>query len=352
MKILVIISLTWLLASCSGSGIKKDETVVFFPTSAHLNTNGNWSLPIHHWVLEKEENDLSRIFAKKALSEMLEGLGVSEKQSKTPRTQERLMWFLVDNKRNKQVNIFLNNKLEQLNQTTANGHANTTLLIAKSAFKPIPAKNMKKEGGWVSIKAQDKYNRDFSGEVQLIPETGLSVISDIDDTIKISEVLNKKALIKNIFAKPYKATSGFPAYYQQLQQQGAYFHYVSASPWQLYPSLQAFMQIHYPKGTISLRNFRIKDSSLIKFLGSSQDYKIKTISNIIKRYPKHQFILIGDSGEHDPEVYTEIYRKFPNNIQSIQIRVVEGSDMNIERFNKLFKVAPKVLWKIFSAPEN
>ena len=350
MKRLIVIFLIWTLSACSGSDLKKDETVVFFPTSAHLEANGNWSLPIHHWVLKKKEDSLSRKLTKKAFSEILESLGVSEKQAKTPLTQERLMWFLVDNKRNKQVNIFLDGKPEpeKLNQSAPNGHANTTLLMPKSAS----GKNVKKGGGWVSIKALDRYNRNFSGEVQLIPETGLSVISDIDDTIKISKVLDKKELIRNTFTKSYVATFGFPAYYQQLQQQGAYFHYVSSSPWQLYPSLQPFMQTHYPKGTVSLRSFRLKDSSLIKFLRSSKNYKIEAISNIIKRYPKHQFILIGDSGEYDPEVYTHIYSKYPNKIKAIQIRVVKGSNMNIERFNKLFKVAPKALWEIFSVPES
>ena len=110
------------------------------------------------------------------------------------------------------------------------------------------------------------------------------------------------------------------------------------------------MEANYPKGTVSLRNFRIKDSSSIKFLQSSETYKIKQISNIIQRYPRHQFILIGDSGEHDPEVFTKIYKAFPKNVKSIQIRIVKNSNMAEMRFNKLFEVAPKSLWEIFSVP--
>lgn len=344
MKKFILLFLLWALTACSGNDLKKDETVIFFPTSAHRTADGNWNVAIHHWVFEKEEGSISRKITRKAMSESLEALGVSEKLADSPRTQQRLMWFLVDNHRNKKVDIILNGKLEPLNKSAPNGHAITNLSLSDKKFK--------KGGGWLTFKAKDKFSRNFAGEVQLIPETGLSVISDIDDTIKVSEVLNKKELVKNIFVRDYLATTGFPAYYQQLAQQGAYFHYVSASPWQLYPSLQPFMQANFPKGTVSLRNFRIKDSSFIKFFKSSQSYKIKTISNIIKRYPKHQFILIGDSGEHDPEVYTEIYSQFPDNIKSIQIRVVEGSNMAKERFDKLFETAPKALWKIFSVPSD
>ena len=138
-----------------------------------------------------------------------------------------------------------------------------------------------------------------------------------------------------------------PELYQRLKERGAYFHYVSASPWQLYPSLQPFMQAHYPQGTLMFRHFRLKDTSFIKFLGSSKDYKIEKISAIIKRYPKHQFILIGDSGEHDAEIYATIYQQFSENIQSIWIRNVEGSDATQKSLKVVFKDVPEEKWYTF-----
>jgi len=347
MKRILWLCIAGLLSACSGSSLKEDETVIFFPTSAHMKDDGSWSVPIHHWIFEKEEGDISRKLTQKVLSEVLEKLGVSEEQASSPLTKKRLMWFLVDNEKNKEVDVLLDGKAETLSQSAPNGHAKTMLSLTAE-----DAKKYQKQGGWVSIKAQDPFNRGFSGEIQLIPETGVSVISDIDDTIKISGVLNKKALIKNTFAKPYEATSGFPEYYKKMQEKGAFFHYVSASPWQLYPSLKPFMQANYPKGTISLRNFRIKDSSFIAFLKSSEEYKVKQIGNIINRYPKHQFILIGDSGEHDPEVFTRIYKQYPENVKSIQLRVIKGSKMEEKRFNKLFVTAPKRLWEIYAVPNK
>ena len=345
MKEILLLCIAGLLSACSGSSLKKDETVIFFPSSAHIKADGNWSLPIHHWIFEKEEGDISRKFTQKALSEVLESLGVSEEQASSPQTKKRLMWFLVDNQRKKKVHILLGKQVKTLSLSKPNGHANTTLSLTAEL-----AKKYQKQGGWLSIKVPNQLNQNFSGEIQLIPETGVSVISDIDDTIKISNVLDKKALIKNTFTKPYVAPQGFPEYYKKMQKKGAYFHYVSASPWQLYPSLKPFLDKNYPKGTVSLRNFRIKDSSLINFLQSSEHYKVKQISNIIKRYPKHQFILIGDSGEHDPEVFAKIYKQYPENIKSIQIRAVKNSNMKQERFDKLFVITPKTLWEIFTNP--
>ena len=345
--------LLWLLGSflmtqlmaCSGSPLKNDEDIVFFPTSANQLADGNWNVPIHHWVFEKEENDLSRRITQKVFSEMFEGIGISEEQADSPLLKQRMMWFLVDNERNKKININLADQQISLHKTSANGHAFTQVQLDSNYIKP---------GEWLIYQAivPGKHKGEYTGEVQFIPEKGLSVISDIDDTIKVSDVLDKKKLIKNTFVEPYQATYGFPQYYATLQQKGAYFHYVSASPWQLYPSLKRFLDSHYPKGTVTLRNFRIKDSSLFAFLKSSADYKIKHIRQIIKRYPKHQFILIGDSGEHDPEVYATIYELFPNNIQSIGIRSVEGSDLSPERFKETFKHVPRKVWSVFKTPQD
>ncbi len=339
---LVLIFILFQLSACSGSPLKNDEDVQFFPTSANQISDTEWNIPIHHWVFEKEDKSITRKVTQKLLSEAIESLGVSQEQASSPVVRQRLMWFLVDNKRKKEIEINLNGTVKNLNPTAPNGHANTNIKL----------QNTEKRGGWLSYKAVNspKNKHIYTGEVQFIPKTGLSVISDIDDTIKISEVLNKKELIKNIFVRPYRTTKGFPAYYKKLKSQGAYFHYVSASPWQLQPSLKPFMDLNYPKGTVTLRNFRIKDSSLLAFFKPSAEYKIKNIKKIIQRYPKHQFILIGDSGEHDPEVYAEIYKQFPKNIKAIQIRAVENSDLSDERFSVTFKAVPKSIWQVFKKP--
>jgi len=349
----ILIGLVLMIAQFSIFGanpLRTDEDVWFFPTSANYTAENGWNIPIHHWVHEKEEKSISRMIIQKLLSEAIESTGVTEEEAESPTFRKRLMWFLVDNQRNKQIEIYFNKpfvtqkRAIKLNLTNPNGHATT----------PINFTGTAKMGDWVSYKVIDPSNskqpRIFAGEVQLIPEEGVTVISDVDDTIKISEVLDKKLLMKNTFVKPYKTTEGFPEYYKALKKQGAYFHYVSASPWQIQPSLKPFMDAHYPKGTIALRNFRLKDSSLLDFLKSSAEYKIGQIKSIIERYPKHQFILIGDSGEHDPDVYAKIYQLFPKNIKAIQIRAVKGSDLTDQRFEKAFSAVPKSLWQVIARP--
>ena len=89
-----------------------------------------------------------------------------------------------------------------------------------------------------------------------------------------------------------------------------------------------------------------------KFFGSSEVYKISKAMNIVDRYPEHQFILIGDSGEKDPEIYARIYREYPHNIKQILIRAVEGSNLHTSRFEEVFRDVPKSKWKVFSEPSH
>lgn len=326
-----------------GSPLKLDEDVIFFPTSANQNNRGEWEVAVHAWVFELEENSLSRKLGRETIGEVLECFDVTEDQTNSDVFRQRLKWFLVDNERNKRLTLSFGKQKKTTPRTSANGHVDflTTL-------------NNKPDNSWIGYSVETDANdaRLFSGESQLVPTTGLSVISDIDDTIKISEVLDKEALIQNIFFRKYKASPGMPAFFKTLSEQGAFFHYVSASPWQLYPSLQPFMELHYPRGSYSLRHFRITDSSFIKFFLSSQDYKTETIRNIIQRYPLHQFILVGDSGEKDPEVYARIYAEFPENIQQILIRKVAGSDLSDDRLLNVTNNIPKAKWTLFDRPDE
>jgi len=197
-------------------------------------------------------------------------------------------------------------------------------------------------------------NRKFVGLVQIVEPEGMSIISDIDDTIKHSDVLDKKELIANTFFRDFKAVSGMAKAYQRWADKGAAFHYVSASPWQLYPSLKEFVEkSHFPQGELYLRYFRIKEKSFFKFFRSSEDYKIKTIETIIRRFPKRKFVLIGDSSEKDPKVYGKMAKRFPDQVAHIFIRNAKKDDSpgNGNKHSDVFKDLPKTLSTVFDSHE-
>ncbi|KXN98612.1 hypothetical protein LS48_11065 [Aequorivita aquimaris] len=189
-------------------------------------------------------------------------------------------------------------------------------------------------------------NNNFKGEI-LIPseEAKFGVVSDIDDTILHTGLTSffKWAVIKNTFFKraekriPLEGAAGF---YHQLHdgKSGSDCNpvfYVSHSPWNLYRYLEVFLQKNnFPKGPILLRDFINPFGK--KPPRGEKPQKQKEILNIMKTYPKLPFILIGDSGEHDPDIYIEIAEAHPERILALYLRNVNHKRKMI-RVKGLFK---------------
>lgn len=141
-----------------------------------------------------------------------------------------------------------------------------------------------------------------NGLVNLIEPEGISVISDIDDTIKETNVTaGARTILRNTFLKEMREVEGMSQTYQQWWKQGAAVHYVSNSPWQLIPSLLDFFHTHmFPPGSAHLR---LHDSVLkTYFMSPPGENKRRCIREILSDFPDRKFILVGDSGEIDMEM--------------------------------------------------
>ncbi len=157
------------------------------------------------------------------------------------------------------------------------------------------------------------------------------VISDIDDTILHTGIVSmfKWRVLFNTFLKSAGKRlplEGAAAFYKLLHQ-GKKEHeanpifYVSHSPWNLYRYLDYFLkQNNFPNGPIILRKF---PSVFKRKPKDEKPEKQKEIINLLESYPDLKFILIGDCGEHDPDIYIEIAQVFPNRILAIYLRSVK-----------------------------
>jgi phosphatidate phosphatase APP1 len=173
--------------------------------------------------------------------------------------------------------------------------------------------------------------------VLLAEQTGVSVISDIDDTIKLTEVTSRRQMLKRTFAMPFEGIDGMSSLYQNWAADGALFHYVSSSPWQIFNPLCEFLnQFGFPLGSIHLKWFRLRDEILKRWRFRKKG-KGGVIRNLIKRMPNRSYVLIGDSGERDPEIYAKIAARHPNQILRICIRQIEANPLDNTRLANLQK---------------
>jgi phosphatidate phosphatase APP1 len=154
----------------------------------------------------------------------------------------------------------------------------------------------------------------------LVPgqEARFGVVSDVDDTILQTGVQRVGRMILQTFTGSALTRTPFPGaaeLYRDLAAGANPFFYVSSSPWNLHSFLVAFLRHRdFPLGPVLLRDL----------LGTSagREEKPARIQEVLDLHPQLRFVLVGDSGEKDPEIYAAVARANPGRVLAIYIREV------------------------------
>ena len=334
-----------------GAQLDSDDSIVFFPALGKKIHTNQWEIDFHFWVYEKEKRPLALPIFRKMLGFDDDKMSPNE----AALFQERAARFLADNERSKEIQIVLAGKLMPLGKTEPNGHCRQKLPIHFELSQSGQSTNnigaLRVPFHSISIL---EHTNQHTGFCLLLEQRGISVVSDIDDTIKNSDVLHRKELLRNTFLKPYASIPGMaPVYQAWATNSSASFHYVTGSPWQLYEPLADFLKAyHFPEGSFHMRDFRWKDDTALNLLNSPVSHKISAIEELLSSYPERLFVLVGDSGEKDPEIYGELARRHPSQIIAIYIRNLSPESDAQERFNQAFKDCSRNLWTIFHDPTS
>jgi len=322
------------------SNLKTDEEARVFPAVGHRDGE-SWAVRVHAWVYEPEEDSPGRAAAIEALRKAL-GLPSDAPEAAIFRTRARA--FLVDNESGKSLLVRIGGQEHELASTLLNGHSHTDLRVPVASVVPDPS-------GLVAIEVITRKAdlRSFAGVALLLTDTGTSVISDIDDTVKISEVRDPKKLLARTFLQEFEPVAGMADAYRRWAAAGAAFHYVSASPWQLFDPIDGFFKREaFPQGSVHLKQFRWKDSSFLSLFQDPISYKQPILGGLLKQFPQRRFVLVGDSGEQDPEVYGAVYREFPTQVVAIHIRDLTQEDREAPRYKAAFADVPADRWTLFT----
>ncbi|MGZ8453086.1 MAG: App1 family protein [Candidatus Binatia bacterium] len=193
----------------------------------------------------------------------------------------------------------------------------------------------------------------------LVPSAAarFGVISDIDDTVISSHVTNKLKMILTVLLsnehtrKPFEGVAGF---YQALQRgagggEDNPIFYVSNSAWNLYSLLVEFLKLQkIPLGPLLLRDF----GDHLLFSKEPEHHKKRNIKIILESFPHLPFVLIGDSGERDPEIYRDVVKEYPTRIRTVYIRSVSKQPKRLAAIDKLIEEIRPTGSQLVLAPDS
>jgi Phosphatidate phosphatase APP1, catalytic domain len=361
-------------------GIGSDENVVFYPSVAKnpddgsdckIEVRGRISEERHLQEVTTIALTLAGVPHAKGLAEFLGQLTNEEESVRL--FKERVQQFVLDGESNEQFDIAIAG-------TSVKNHA-SDLQGFFGFLKPwltVPAASIKAQtqgnrNPWLSYTATShNRKRSFEGRSLLLGRHGVIVVSDIDDTIKASNVPEPRELIINTLFRPFRHTPGLPETYKAWAENDADFIYLTNSPYQLYEPLTKYLQGegHYPAGAYYMRLVGLDDVkrniaerlAIDARVGTRENPKKHNLIPILQALPERKFVFIGDSTELDAEIYVDLYqgKNFPirfnaptngyaDRIEKIYIRDVKNSKKREEAKNALDRINDSNIARFFDA---
>lgn len=223
----------------------------------------------------------------------------------------RLQPFLTNPLVSIPITIFFYDEKTSISRTVTTNEAGHFIMRAPLEFVPTHIRVLASE------------NLSATEEVKITEPKGISMISDVDDTIKHSSIgSGAREIFRNAFIRDLAdlTIDGVKEWYNTMYDMGVGIHYVSNSPWQLFPVLVSFFQkAELPPGSYHLKQY---SGMLQGIFEPVAERKKGTLDKIMRDFPERKFILVGDSGEADLEVYTDVVLANPGKVVAIFIRDV------------------------------
>lgn len=331
--------------SARNLSIRRDEVLFFYPSyGTPAAAAGHWRLLVHGCVYP------TRItwFRRQPIVALVRSvMGVDPSADEAFR--KRIRQFLVAGRVGRPVRVQLSGDTHDVGPSGVAGLFARHVEIPESRMESFERPGSPTR--WIRYRAllAGGDSREFQGEVQLLSQSGVSVISDIDDTLKHSNVPDRRDLFHNTFVREFRPIPGMPELYRQAALEGVAFHYVSGSPWQLYEPLRDFWERqHLPLGSFHLKPFRLRDTARKLQLAQQAPHKSAVIEPLLAAFPQRKFLLFGDSGEQDPEIYGRFLRDRPQQIVGVFIRNVRPEQTREHsRFQQAFAGTDPARWTLY-----
>ncbi len=329
------------------SSLAADEEVVLFPSYAQRIDAAapSWRVIVRGQVFEPERDSRWRVAA---LDAAVAALDVAADDVATCRA--RLQPFLVDNERGQRIVVAIGERRFELAESGADGHFAGEIELTDAELGARADDAAAGPTACLRIVMPPGDARRFEASVHCLGRRGTSIVSDVDDTVRIAGAADARARVRAALVGEYDAVPGMAEAYRALAARGAGFHWLTSAPWQLHAPYAEFLaRERFPPGSLHMRQFRLKDASVLKLLAAPRAHKERVLREIIAAFPQRQFVLVGDAVEDDPEVYAALASRFRAQVVRVLIRdgAEEGAAVDAARLARAFAGAADGVYRVF-----
>lgn len=229
-------SVACLILCAATDSLAEEQRVVFgrsIASESVANGGALWSIRVQGRVFEPAEGSVRRQGAIDALASVLNA------RRGDPLYRERAGYFVSDSVRNARVSIAIGDRVVALGATDASG-----CFASDVALRTDEAARLTRDGfiAFESRPARGRSSR-FPGTAVYLEQEGVTVVTDVDDTIKETNIRSRADAKANTFVRPFRPVPGMADLYRTWQDEGGgrvHFHVVSAGPWHFHEPLQQF----------------------------------------------------------------------------------------------------------------
>ncbi len=180
------------------------------------------------------------------------------------------------------------------------------------------------EPGLRTIRLQAPGSLEVEARIYVVrPEARLGVVCDIDDTVMVTALPRPFLAAWNTFVLDEHARRPVPGMAVMLERlvrenHGSPVVYLSTGAWNVAPTLDRFMSRHlYPEGTMLLTDWGPTHDRLFR---SGREHKRTSLERLAREFPDVRWVLIGDDGQHDEDLYRAFIDAHPHNVAAVAIR--------------------------------
>ncbi|GIG39377.1 App1 family protein [Cellulomonas phragmiteti] len=186
------------------------------------------------------------------------------------------------------------------------------------------------EPGWHDVTLTSLDDARTTARVVVVgPEPTVGIVSDIDDTVMVTRLPRPLVAAWNVFVRHENAREAVPGMsnlYREIRaaRPDSPVVYLSTGAWNAAPAIGRFLRRHdYPAGPLLLTDWGPTNTGLFR---SGQRHKVTQLRRLFDELPQVRWILVGDDGQHDPQIYAGAVARHPDKVEAVLIRQLTAGE--------------------------